>query len=106
MIKEIVIDALYMVEDINAKCIHSNEYEDLSESIANIILNKNIVNNMPLSLTYENGAKSLLIGEFSESIEVSGIDCEDGSETVVFKVPVEWDTIKNIYKKIVEHFYK
>lgn len=44
---------------------------------------------LPKSLTAENGAKALLIGEFYEG-----------------KTPVTWVTIKDIYKKVVEHYTK
>lgn len=71
---------------------------------------------MPESLTAEEGHKSLLIGEFFETIEVQNddycgcgkcdycIDVQDeGAEPYVLqKVPVSWTTIKEIYSKIVE----
>ena len=59
---------------------------------------------MPRRLTAENGAKALLMGEFFEEYECSYYD-EDG-ELVEYmkKVPVSWDTIKEIYKKIVAHY--
>jgi predicted RNase H-like HicB family nuclease len=50
---------------------------------------------LPDELTAANGAKSLLIGEFKETVRVSGED---------ISVDVSWMTIKEIYKKIVEHF--
>lgn len=71
--------------------------------------------NLPRSLTAENGAKGLLIGEFFESIEIpcpecaeneevsEDCDCCNGYGSVTQKVPVSWDTIKDIYKKIVEN---
>ena len=78
--------------------------------------------NLPKELTYENGAKSLLRGEFFESYEVMnhdycGEDCEicgrddecsvdDPCREYSFnqKVPVSWTNIKEIYKKIVKHY--
>lgn len=73
---------------------------------------------MPRSLTAENGAKALLIGEFFEEIEVSNeeycgcgkcdycieIQDENATETLIQKVPVSWDTIKKIYDKVVSHY--
>lgn len=67
---------------------------------------------VPMSLTAENGAKSVLSGEFSETKfincpECFGDDeCEtcDGSGRVEIKVPVSWTTIKAIWVKGVEHF--
>jgi hypothetical protein len=66
---------------------------------------------MPESLTAENGAKSLLIGEFHETISIEcskcyGDGCEacndSGFENI--KVIVSWPTIKKIYAKVVDHF--
>ncbi len=59
---------------------------------------------MPRSLTAENGAKALLMGEFFEEHECSYYN-EDG-ELVEYteKVPVSWTTIKEIYAKIVSHY--
>lgn len=73
---------------------------------------------MPSSLTAENGAKALLIGEFSETVEVRNelycgcgyCDfCEenpDEPETCQISVPVSWNTIKAIYAKAVQHLSK
>jgi len=58
---------------------------------------------MPLSLTAENGAKALLIGEFKEKTEYT--DYESGDD-LIFVSTVSWTTIKDIYKKIVEHYTK
>jgi len=65
---------------------------------------------LPRTLTAENGAKGLLIGEFEETIELAcpcsgeDMDCRlcEGSGTYVQEVPVQWTTIKDIYKLIVE----
>lgn len=56
---------------------------------------------MPCRLTAENGAKALLIGEFFEYTEVHN---EDGTESTIQKTPVSWDTIKEIYITIVDHY--
>jgi len=75
---------------------------------------KNIL--MPINLTAEEGHKSLLIGEFFETIEVQNPDycgcgkcdfCidiqEDDAEPYMLqKVPISWTTIKEIYSKVVE----
>jgi len=58
---------------------------------------------MPCSLTAENGAKSLLSGEFKETVVVCCSE-EDGDEEYETDVIVSWDTLKNIYKKIVNHY--
>lgn len=77
---------------------------------------------MPKELTSENGMKYLLIGEFFEEVEVhcpecdgAGFKCDyaqrdaymcetcDGAGEYLQKVPIQWTTIKEIYKKIVEH---
>ena len=73
---------------------------------------------MPRRLTAKNGAKSLFLGEFSESIRVTCHECDGSGEdseydsgcvecggdgTIEQKVAVEWDTIKRIYEMAVEH---
>ena len=67
---------------------------------------------MPHELTAENGAKKLLIGEFVEVVNLEctacdqdGEDCEvcSGDGSYIYRVDVGWDTIKQIYKKAVEH---
>lgn len=55
---------------------------------------------LPSELTYENGAKYLLVGEFSESIELTD---EDG-DTYQQPVPVRWSTIKRIYREAAKWF--
>lgn len=66
---------------------------------------------VPRELTAENGAKAALMGEFSiTSIqpcpECSGDDCEDclGKGFYDYQAPVDWTTIKAIYKAAIEHF--
>lgn len=67
---------------------------------------------VPKRLTAENGAKCLLVGEFSETkfincTECFGDDeCEtcDGSGRIEISVPVSWTNIKAIWTKGVEHF--
>jgi hypothetical protein len=68
---------------------------------------------MPKELTAENGAKGLLIGEFSERFEFNcpdclgeaGFDCElcDGEGVYYHTFTVSWTTIKDIYKMAVKH---
>lgn len=73
---------------------------------------------MPEELTAENGAKYALIGKFHETFELECPECEgcgmgaacphaqgesrcehcDGAGTIFECVPVEWTTIKEIYK--------
>jgi len=59
---------------------------------------------MPRSLTAENGAKALLIGEFFEEHECSYYDADGELVEYTEKVPVSWDNIKEIYKKVVAHY--
>jgi hypothetical protein len=71
---------------------------------------------MPRSLTAENGAKGLLLGEFFETVEVNNEDycgcgecdfCDmypDAEPTIQHKVPISWSTIKEIYNTIVAHY--
>jgi len=74
---------------------------------------------MPARLTAENGAKALLIGEFSEEIrmicpecygngEDHGDPCDlcDGLGNSTAEVNVSWDNIKQIYARAVEAFGK
>lgn len=69
---------------------------------------------VPKKLTAENGAKSVLSGEFSETKFINcpecfgDDDCEtcDGSGRIEITVPVTWTTIKAIWTKGVEHFAK
>jgi len=68
---------------------------------------------MPKSLTAENGAKSLFMGEFSEQMEMTCPECADeeehdedcvicnGSVQYLQKVPVSWSTVKDIYAMAV-----
>ncbi|KFC08288.1 Eaa family phage protein [Trabulsiella guamensis ATCC 49490] len=66
---------------------------------------------VPKRLTSENGAKSLLVGEFSETKFISCPECFgddecetcDGSGQIEITVPVSWTTIKAIWDKGVEH---
>ena len=69
---------------------------------------------MPKALTAENGAKGLLIGEFSVEADLTcsacyfGIpkdDCEVCGGEVEYRqfFPIDWTTIKAIYAKAVEH---
>ena len=75
---------------------------------------------MPRSLTAENGAKGLMIGEFHEKVLMACEECEGtgwldedageecpectGAGNYSLSVPVSWTTIKKIYAKAVEHF--
>ena len=69
---------------------------------------------MPSALTAENGAKSLMIGEFNETTEFPCPECCDygpeddcpqcdGTGEIMQVVPVTWTTIKEIYAMAVEH---
>lgn len=67
---------------------------------------------MPNRLTAENGAKGVMIGEFSETKFINcpecfgDGDCEtcDGSGRIKISVPVSWTNIKAIWAKGVELF--
>lgn len=66
---------------------------------------------VPKRLTADNGAKSMLAGEFSETKFISCPECFgddecetcDGSGQIEITVPVSWTTIKAIWDKGVEH---
>lgn len=77
---------------------------------------------MPKELTAENGAKSLLIGEFHETVIMQCEECEGagvyaeggnmddqvceactGAGDYALKVPVSWTTIKEIYAMYAEY---
>ncbi len=70
---------------------------------------------MPRELTAENGAKALLIGEFYQYVELPHPDhcgcgqcraCLSGDDPPYMytaKIIIDWTTIKDIYKKAVEH---
>ena len=51
---------------------------------------------VPRKLTFENGAKYALIGEFYETVE----DAEGNSHYFA----VSWTTIKEIHNAVVKHF--
>lgn len=66
---------------------------------------------MPEELTAENGAKSLLMSEFHEVVELEcgACDADDedcvvcgGNGSYTYRVPVSWPTIKSIYRLAVE----
>lgn len=67
---------------------------------------------VPKCLTAENGAKGVMIGEFSETKFINcpecfgDGDCEtcDGSGRIKISVPVSWTNIKAIWAKGVELF--
>lgn len=67
---------------------------------------------VPKRLTAENGAKFLLVGEFSETKFINCTECFgdaecetcDGSGRIEISVPVSWTNIKAIWAKGVEHF--
>lgn len=73
---------------------------------------------LPNKLTYENGAKTALMGEFYETVEISKesyCDCgdcdyceefEDEEHSIHIKVPIRWQTIKGIYSTIVNIYGK
>jgi hypothetical protein len=82
----------------------SEDWDNLESKVNELqeVVNENctIPGVMPRRLTAENGAKGLLIGEFHETI----ICHDEDGEPCEVKIPVEWDTIKQIYAKIVEHY--
>lgn len=89
-------------------CGDTGRYEPTLENPDGEICNCD-ENQMPSELTVENGAKDLLNGVFFEEIYIynpeydADMDCSD-SEYHTQKVPVSWDTIKEIYKTIVKHY--
>jgi hypothetical protein len=70
---------------------------------------------MPRSLTAENGAKALMIGEFFQHSFIPNPsycgcgkcdfchDFPDTPETIESKIPVSWNLIKKIYAFAVKH---
>lgn len=112
--------------------ISEREHVNTTEDVASELLNEyamlvngvdasqdqalNLAGVMPRSLTAKNGAKSLLNGEFFETVEIPNEEycgcgecdyCHDfpeTEETITIKVPVTWTTIKEIYAKIVAHY--
>lgn len=48
-------------------------------------------------LTAQNGTKYEMMGEFTEPFETHD---EDG-DSIVINIPIEWDTIKKIHKKVI-----
>jgi len=106
-----------------SETIDSLEYENeqLRASLSAAVETSELIL-MPKSLTAENGAKGLLIGEFSETVimqcemcdgegveaeggNVDDLVCEGcgGSGDYALKVTVSWDTIKEIYAKCVDN---
>jgi len=66
---------------------------------------------MPKELTAENGAKALLIGEFSEKVYIPCLECEEDCEEctnhyIPHKIPISWTNIKAIYAMAVKHLGK
>lgn len=75
---------------------------------------------MPKKLTAENGAKHIFMGEFKERIVVPCQFCDDGFVSEDGEIceecegagsfsayaPVQWTTIKEIYKLAVKHLSK
>lgn len=71
---------------------------------------------MPRELTADNGAKAALIGEFFMAVELTCSACSyhdadpecevcGGEIRYTQSVPVEWPTIKAIYRAAVRHFH-
>ena len=71
---------------------------------------------LPRKLTAENGAKALLISEFSEHVFIECYNCYgdgiiddevcgecDGSGEFGIEISVKWTTIKKIYDMIVDN---
>ena len=72
---------------------------------------------VPRALTAENGAKAVLMGEFTTTITVTCHECDgdgfvddnscevcDGSGTLDQVIPIDWTTIKAIYAAAIKHF--
>lgn len=79
-------------------------------------MNKSVI--MPHEITAENGSKDLMRGEFFENVEIKNQEycgcgncdyCNDFPDTpeyITMKVFVSWDTIKQIYRKLVKFHAK
>lgn len=66
---------------------------------------------VPRALTAENGAKAVLMGEFNLEYnlvchECFGEGCDDcsGEGRWINSIPVDWTTIKEIWRRGIEHF--
>ena len=90
---------------LNAKNTHINKTGHSGKCLGDGVF-------MPRELTAENGAKWLLTGEFHEVVELEctacdqdNADCEvcSGHGSYTYRVPIGWDTIKEIYKMAVNH---
>jgi hypothetical protein len=68
--------------------------ETILETVKNTV---DLADIMPRELTAENGAKQLLSGEFYECF-----DPEDSGNPYI--VPISWNAIKKIYKRIRDHY--
>ena len=77
---------------------------------------KKLCPTMPRNLTSENGAKQSLMGDFHVLFREDCPECDgvggsddgqhtcmicDGEGYQILKIPIPWDTIKDIYKRIV-----
>ncbi|HEL8025024.1 TPA: molecular chaperone DnaJ [Escherichia coli] len=98
-------------------CSHNQHHDDTLYVRADLVNGNSPVTPdgwvmVPKRLTAENGAKSALSGEFSETTFIScpecfgDDDCDtcDGSGRIEIKVPVTWTTIKSIWDKGIAYF--
>lgn len=84
---------------------HPSRMMDLEESLVESLHQALSMSGvMPRSLSSENGAKALLLGEFHEDHIIRYYDSEGELVEYTEKVPVSWSTIKEIYAKIVSHY--
>lgn len=91
LIKEAEEDALTKADAILALCSpDAAQYQKVPDGFVLV----------PRELTAENGAKSALIGEFSETFDYM----DDEGDECQAEIPVSWMTIKEIHKKMVKLF--
>lgn len=110
----------YRVRSYRGMLIFAGEHSDTTtnpdrDTVESVVDQSDCVV-MPRALTAENGAKALLIHEFSEQVRVPCVycggdgvevdDCEECNSDGEMQVAayVSWTTIKAIYAKAVEHF--
>ncbi len=107
-----------IIDLINCNKVMQSECDELESRVKHIEAKEDIKDRvlMPRELTAENGAKGLLIGEFSETVimpcehcqTLGFVDdeaCEEctGAGDYSLKVGISWATIKDIYKMAVKN---
>jgi DnaJ-class molecular chaperone len=113
-------DHLAVLEELDRRCIEGTPTSNaIRAAIALMRGQSEDMALVPRRLTYENGAKGALIGEFKvtarstcedcdgEGYDDSGDECEscEGECSVEYEIPIPWDTLKEIHKAMVAYFH-